>query len=225
MDEALVRMGTMPGFELSSRIYVVDGWGQAVRQVSNRDLSNALALLKEQGDVVRSESQATNVFSRWAGLTAEFQVRNREYERLMELLYDAVTMDQFNQIETRLQRVIAGQERIQGQLNNLELNMGNAQIVINLIQYKEEIYLSPEDDPEINNPSRLRRIVNAFTTSADGTFAAVRAVLIFLTYISLPMILLIIVWLVGFRIYKRTKMSKNQGHVTIVKEGESDEKN
>ena len=28
MDEALVRMSTMPGFELSSRIYVVDGRGR-----------------------------------------------------------------------------------------------------------------------------------------------------------------------------------------------------
>jgi len=230
MDEALVRMGTMPGFELSSRIYVVDGWGQAVRMVQNSQIDDTLILLRGLGYVVHSESQATNVFSRWAGLTAEFQVRNREYARLMELLYDATTMSQFNQIEDRLQRVIAGQERIQGQINNLELSMGSAQIAITLIQYEPEIvpYIEPEpeEEPEYEEPSRLRRIADAFMNSANGTFSAIQAILVFLALVSLPMVAIVIVGIVGFRVYKRkAKKRMNTGHVTGAEEGEDDDKN
>jgi len=229
MDEALVRMGTMPGFELSSRIYVVDGWGRAVRMVQNSQLSNTLTLLRGLGHVVHSESQATNVFSSWAGLTAEFQVRNREYERLMELLYDATTMREFNQIEDRLRRVIAGQERIQGQLNNLELGMGSAQIAITLIQYEPEmvIYIEPEpeEEPETDYPGRLRQIANAFIRSSSGTFAAVQAILVFLALVSLPMVAVVIVVIVGFKIYKHKARKCTSTELVTAKEGEQNEEN
>jgi len=225
MDEALVQMGTMPGFELSSRIYVIDGRGRATRMVSNNQLNNTLTLIRGMGYVVHSESQAINVFSSWAGLTAEFQVRNREYERLMELLYEATTMSQFNQIENRLQRVIAGQEIIQGQINSLELGMGSAQIAITLIQYEPEVVIciesEPVDEPEEAYIGRLRQIADAFMSSASGTFAAIQAIIIFLALVSLPMAAVTIIGVVGFRIYKR-KAGKytSTALVTATKEGE-----
>jgi len=230
VDEALVRMGTMPGFELSSRIYVVDGRGRAVRMVQNSQLNDALTLLRGLGYVVHSESQATNVFSSWSGLTAEFQVRSREYERLMELLYDATTMSEFNQIENRLQRVIAGQESIRGQLNHLELGMGSAQIAIALIQYEPEmvVYVDPEpeypeepEEPEYVAVGRLRRIADAFMSSAGGTFVAIQAVVVFLALISLPLAIIVIVSVVGLRIYKRkAKKRISPQLVAVAKEEE-----
>jgi len=199
MDEALVEMGNMPGFELSSNISVVQGLGQATRKVLNHDTGTTLDLLRQLGEVTHSASEASNVFTRWASLRAEIHVRTREYDRLMELLHNATTMAQFNQIETRLREVISQLEIIQGQLNALEFERGTSQIFIGLNvyvpadEYEEEP--EPEPEPEYEEESetigRLAQIGNAFTTSAGGTFVAVQAILILLAYISLPLIAII----------------------------------
>ena len=197
MDEALVEMGRMPGFELSSNISIVHGHGYATRKVLNHDTATTLDLLRRLGEVTHSASEATNVFGRWAGLRAEIHVRTREYDRLMELLHGATTMAQFNQIETRLREVIAQLERIQGQLNALEFERGTSQIFIILNVYipQEEYEEDPDPEPEYEEEpetiGRLAQIGNAFTDSAAETFAAIQAILILLAYISLPLIVAI----------------------------------
>jgi len=195
MDEALVEMGNMPGFELSSSISIVQGHGQATRKVLNHDINATLQQLRQLGEVTHSASEASNVFTRWASLRAEINVRTREYDRLMELLHGATTMAQFNQIETRLREVIAQLERIQGQLNALEFERGSSQIAIVLNvyipqeEYEEEPEPEAEEEPEALG--RLARIGNAFTSSAGGTFVAMQAILILLAYISLPLVAII----------------------------------
>jgi len=209
LEDALQRMGAMPGFELSSQTSIADGRGSAVRMVQNRDLNRTLELLGELGSVTRADSSARNFFDEWSGLTAEFAVRNREYDRMMELLHDATTMQQFNQIERRLREIISQQEQIRGRLNSIEFEMGSARIFVTLNLYvptvEEEYIPEPEPEPE-DEPivvGRLREIGDTFMNSASGTLAAVQAVLIFLARISIPATVAVVMCIIGFRIFMR----------------------
>lgn len=205
LEDALRYMSTMPGFELSSQVSIANGQGSAVRMIQSRDLHHTLDMVKELGNVTREESSAINFFSQWASLTAEFAVRNREYDRMMELLHEATYMEQFVQIERRLQQIISQQERIRGQLNSIEFEMGSARVNIALNLYipvVEQEYI-PEPEPE--EPvviGRLRSIGDAFLLSASRTFTAVQATLIFLARISIPTAVVIVLCVIGFRIVK-----------------------
>jgi len=214
MESALVSMSTLPGFELSSQIWVVAGRGRATRMVQNRDLDRSLNLLNGFGYVTHSQSEATNVFSEWAGLTAEINVRNREYERLMELLYDANTLDEFRQIEVRLQEVIATLERLRGRLNGLEFDMGSSQIVVSLAiaapVVEQEYEPEPEDEPE-EEPGRWRQIADEFMRSLRGTSNVTQVVLIFLARISLPLVIVLVVGVFALRVYKRQNIQHPEG--------------
>ena len=208
MDEALAQMSGLPGFEMSSQMDIANGTGQALRLVDARDIDRILDLLNEMGTVTNSSSSASNNFSVWAGITAEIAVRSQEYDRLMELLYDATTMDEFNQIERRLRQVISDMERLRGQLNNVDSRLATAQINISLFQVEEDWIPEPEPEPE-PEPGRLRRIANAFVGSLRGTLNGVQAVTMFLAYVSLPVVLIAVVTAVVVIIRKR-RAKKNE---------------
>lgn len=236
MDETLRDMSLLPGFELSSQINLVDGRGHAVRMVLNRDLDIALETIREFGDVTHFQSNATSVFARWSFLRAESAVRSHEYDRLVELLYSADGMNEFNQIERRLREVISYQERIQGQLNSLEFDIGSAQISIFLTQLPQY-----EETPEDSAYGRLRQISNAFFTSMEYTFMMLQLFALFLVYISLPLALVIIVLVVVLRAYSRASkrrkligvsevsvdetISMEIEETPIIKDGENNEEN
>jgi len=205
LEDALQHMSAMPGFELSSQIFIANGYGNAVRMVQNRDLQHTLDLIKGLGNVTREESIATNFFSQWASLTAEFTVRNREYDRMMELLHEATYMDQFVQIERRLQQIISQQEQIRGQLNSIEFETGSVRIGIELNLYVPVVaqeYI-PESEQEPVAIGRIRSIGDAFMLSASRTFAAMQATLIFLVRISIPSAVAVVLCIIGFKLYKR----------------------
>ena len=207
MDEALLQMSRLPGFEMSSQINIANGTGQAVRLVDTRDIDRTLDLLSEMGTVTNSSSSATNNFSVWSGITAEIAVRSQEYDRLMELLYDATTMDEFNHIERRLRQVISDMEWLRGQLNSVEHRIGTAQINISLFEVEEDWLPEPEPEPEA--PGRLRRIADAFVSSLRGTLNGAQAVVVFLAYVSLPVVLVAAIAAVVLVICKR-RAKKNE---------------
>ena len=212
LEDALRYMSVMPGFELSSQVSIANGHGSAVRMVQNRDLHQTLDQIKGLGNVTRADSSARNFFDEWSSLTAEFTVRNREYDRMMELLHEATYMEQFNQIERRLRQIISHQEQIRGQLNSIEFEMGSARvnIALNLYIPAEEQEYIPEPEPEPEEPvviGRLRSIGDAFLRSASMTFAAVQATLIFLARISIPVAVAVVLCVIGFRIV-RNRMAK-----------------
>jgi len=214
MDKTLRNMSTLPGFELSSRIYIVEGRGEAVRMVSARDLPATLLLLASMGEITQSQSFATNVFSNWARLTSEISVRNHEYVRLMELLYEAETMDAFRRIERRLQTVIGDIEAQRGELNYVENTMGSAHITIQLVQYvPQEQKCEPEQEEE-ELSGNFHQISNAFFASIHGTGIGVQAVLMFLAHISIPTILLIVVAVIIHQTYKKRKQQPKQDNDT-----------
>jgi len=222
MDAVLRDMSLLPGFELSSQINMIDGRGHAVRMVLNRDLDNTLEAIREFGDVTYFQSNATSVFARWSSLRAEYSVRSHEYDRLVELLYAADGMNEFNQIERRLREVISYQEITRGQLNSLEFDIGSAQISIFLTQIPQG-----EEIPEENEYGRLRQISNAFLTSMEYTFVMLQFVALILVYISLPLALVIVVLVVIFGIYKRVSKRRKLKieEAPIIKDGENDEEN
>ena len=184
MDEALTQMRDLPGFEMSSHMDIANGTGHALRLVDARDIERTLSTLNEMGTVTNSDSRADNNFSAWSSLRAEITIRSHEYTRLMELLYEAITMDEFNHIERRLRQVIADMEHLRGQLNNVEGRLATAQINISLFEVAEDWVYEPE------TVGRLQRIGNAFVDSLSATLNGAQAFAVFLARISLPVVLI-----------------------------------
>jgi len=227
MDVALQRMSRMQGLELSSNIDIARGQGTSWRIVDSRYLNDTLDAIKEMGDVTHSESFATNVFSNWAWLQAEIRVRSHEYDRLMELLHEASTMQDFNYIERRLRHVISQLEGLRGQLNNLDFEMGSARIFITLSAaeiIEETVYEPVEELPE---RSRLQQIGDAFALSVNSVQVISQALLLTVIYISLPLAIMVAVCMVILRFVRRKRKALVQNISTKellnIKEDENNE--
>jgi len=184
MDKALAAMAQLPGIELSSQMRMDTGRGTATRIVPNIDRNNALAQLQQMGAITRSDTQSTNMFTAWVALYTELAVRNQEYDRLMILLSQVATLEEFEQVERSLQTVIARRETIWGQLNSLEFQLGSSVIAISLTFIPPYVpYEITEPDTE---PTVFGRITDAFTRSIMGTFTVLQTLVLFGARISLP---------------------------------------
>jgi len=180
LDTALEQLNNMPGIILNSHIDIQSGWGSMDRRVANRDLEMTLNRIQGLGQVVTNNSGSQNVFSVISDLRSEFQVRNTEYNRLMELLYEVETLSHFTSVENRLIEVIADMEHIRGRLNHLDLETGTSRIHITL-----SVVEADEGDED---PSLIERIIDAFTTSNQVILSVVQGILIFLAYIIVPVV-------------------------------------
>ena len=216
LDIALERLSTMPGIVLNSHIDIQSGWGTMDRRVVNRDLERALADLHSLGQVINNNSGSQNVFAVISDLRSEFNVRNTEYDRLMELLYEVDTINHFTSVEHRLVQVIADMEHIRGRLNHLELETGTSRINISLFVAETEI--------EAEDPGTFERISMAFTNSNQVTLSVLQGILIFFAYISVPLISYglvvgVIIWLVV--LHKKRKSAAGNQNVAVNKSEET----
>ena len=197
LDYALARLLTMPGIDLHSEIDIQAGWGRMERLVDNHSLTAALDFLRGLGQVSRTESFAWSEFAQFSRLQSEFMVRNMEYARLMELLYEADTLSDFRFIESRLVDVIAQTERIRGDINRLNADMGTTRINITLSitppEPEPEIEPEPEEEPEPEQEGSFRRIGRVFMESADASLVVIQNVVIFFSYISIPFVVILII--------------------------------
>ena len=180
LDEALRRLGAMPGIILNSRIHVQADWGAMDRRVTVLDLERKLADLQGLGRVVNMVSHSRNVFAEVSDLRSEWQVRNAEYNRLMALLYEVDTIDNFSQVENRLGNVISDMEWLSGRLNHLDFETGTARLGISL-------FAVDELEQPVAPMGAAARIGNAFMSSAGLTLFWIQAVLIFFVYASVPL--------------------------------------
>lgn len=197
--EALAIMATMPGIETSSSINVARGTGLATRVVSNDQLAPLLHTLSQMGIVTNSQSQSENLFARHQALAAEILLRQREYNRLMELLYDAETLRDFQTIERRLVDVIDHIERLRGQHLFVESQMGQAEVRIAI----RESRLPLEDGDE---PAREPHpFITTITQSTQNT-------LLFLARTAVPFTVFVLVFLVLRKLTKglREQLKENR---------------
>lgn len=186
LEEALQRLANMPGIILSSQVHLQADWGAMDRRLTVDDLERKLADLQALGRVVNMVSHSRNVFAEVADMRSEWQVRSAEYERLMGLLYEVDTIDNFSQIESRLANVIAEMEWLSGRLNSLDFETGTARIGISLF--------AVDDLTEAVEPTgAFARIGNAFLSSGGMTLAWAQAILIFMVYVSVPFIMFAII--------------------------------
>lgn len=205
IDDALTRLNAMPGIVLFSSVDMRSGRGSMERRASVSDADRMLADLHALGQVRNSDSWTQNVFMVVTDLQSELRVREAEYNRLMELLYEVDTMDNFSFVENRLANVISEIEHLRGRLNHLGFETGTVRIGITLWA------ADPEDEPyEIIGA--FARIGNAFMDSAWFTLAAFQFILVILVYISVPLVFVAMVggclWFV-FR--RRRKVAKDGG--------------
>jgi len=200
LEEALLRLGHMPGIVINSRIHIQSDWGTMDRRVAVLELDSALEQLHSLGRVVHSESSSQNVFSMVTDLRSEFQVRSAEYDRMMELLHEVTTIDNFTRVENRLVQVISEMEHIRGRLNFFEFETGTARIHITLNA------VDPLAIDEIQGP--LARIGNAFINSFDITLWVLQMILIVIIYLSVPLLFISIFVALGFVLYRKRKKNR-----------------
>jgi len=199
LEYALTQLMVMPGIDLYSTINVQTGWGRMERLVDSRFTGLALDFLRNLGTISRTESQSRNEFAAFAQLQSEFRVRNVEYERLMEMLYESVTLADFRIIEARLREVIAEMERIRGGINHLNADLGTTTIHITLTTTPPEpepvVDPEPIPVPEIEKAviGSLERIRWTFADSAEASLGAVQNILVFLSYVSIPLTAFLVV--------------------------------
>ena len=226
LDEAILQMRNLPGLELSSRINITAGRGQAQRIVDSRDLNLALDILHQMGDTASSDSRADNAFARWVALRRETTVRQHEYNRLVELLHESTEMHAFHTIENRLNTVIGTMEDLRGDLQGIEFQMGTTRIDITLLIPEQEY--EPEPEPEYEpeaepEPGAFERIADTFMRSAELTGRGLQLVAMFFAYVSIPLtgfvaVLLIVLWVV-----RRTKRKSNLTNHANGKGGDKNE--
>jgi len=198
INEAILQMRTLPGLELSSRINLVAGLGQALRVVDSRDMNLALNIIQDMGSIISTESSTDNNFARWVTLRREIDVRQHEYNSLMELLHASTLMSDFEIIETRLNVVIHNMDRLRGDLQGIEFQMGTTLLNISLRVQAPEHIPEPEPIPEIESEpeveiSAFMRIKDTFLASARITSQVLQGVAMVLAYVSIPLIVLAIV--------------------------------
>ena len=206
LNTALAIMEGMPGVATNSHINLSAGFGSMDRRVSNRELEMSLQTLQNMGRITHSSSSSQNVFASISDLQSSLRVRTDEYDRLMVLLYEVETMQDFNRVENRLVQVIMDMEHLQGSLNHWLFESSTARINISLFVETEDEYIEPY--------GAMARIGNAFTTSAESTLRVFQGILIGIVFISIPlMFFVIIVGCVVALVLRRNKRRKKGGEL------------
>ena len=198
MEEALSQMAHLPGTERSSNINLTQGRGNAQRVLPTLQLPQALAMLETMGNITASESSTTNLFRDWSNISTEIMVRQREYHRLIALLYEAETINQFRTIERQLVQVIGNLELLRGQLLHVEQQMGSTELFITFNLYH------PTPDGTTRNPI-LASFFNSLTFMQN--------VLVVGAYASLPFGLFVVFALTAYLVAKKIVKKLNTKEV------------
>jgi len=217
LNTALAIMEGMPGVATNSHINVSAGFGSMDRRVGNRELEISLQILQSMGSVTHSSSSSQNVFSTITDLRSQLEVRSNEYNRLMALLHEVESIQNFNRVENRLIQVIFDMEHLQGSLNHFNFETGTSRIHVSL-------FLETEDEV-IEPVGALARIGNAFTTSAASTLTVFQGILIAIVYISIPLIFfaLIVICVITLVLKANRKRKKGGELIETNKEINSDQ--
>ncbi|MCL2399749.1 MAG: DUF4349 domain-containing protein [Defluviitaleaceae bacterium] len=201
LEDAFLILNNLPGLNLNSHVNIQSGWGNMELRVNNRDVDMVLSSLRSLGQVRASNNRSQNVFNSISELQLEFEVRSDQHSRLMDLLYQVDTLDNFMVIENRLIPLINEIEQIRGNLNYFNLEAATTRIHITVFATDSVIAEEPL--------GAFERIGNAFVSSAGGTLAVIQWMLIFFVYISVPATIVAIIFCIyRFGIRKRRKIEQ-----------------
>ena len=201
LDEAFLILNNIPGLNLNSHINIRSGLGNMELMIDNRDMEIALSTLRSLGQVRASRNWSQNVFNSVNELQLEFDVRRDQHYRLMELLYQVDTLENFVVVENRLFPLITEIERIRSSLNHFNLETTTTRIHITIFSEEAAIEVEPV--------GAFERIGNAFLNSAALTLAVIQWTLIFFVYISVPLTMAVVIFCIyWFGIRKRRKKGK-----------------
>ncbi|MCL1863836.1 MAG: DUF4349 domain-containing protein [Defluviitaleaceae bacterium] len=216
LDTALPRFLNLPGIALQSDFDLHMGRGRIEQLINNRELNAALSALRGLGQVTSTSSATRNEFAQFHALQSELRIRNEEYRNLNELLLQAETLADFRIIEGRLVSLITEIERLRGNINFLNSEIGTTRIHITITTIPEYEPYEQGYEPYSEETSTFQRIGNAFLMSARATLAVLQVLVLTLVYAGVPLIVLLVIGLVVLRIYNRKpkggdKNDKNHG--------------
>ena len=191
LNDALLSISDMPGFDVNSHIDLLSKWAFMERRVPVSDIYSFINMLNEIGEIRAFRVNSRSVFSGISDTTAALGVRTTEHERLIELLREVETMEHFNAVENRLFQVIRNIEQLRGRINEMEFVTSMA-----LVNITMQAYYTPllEEDPR-----GIRLVSRAFINSANLMIVILRGSLLGLIHTSVPLIICLVLI---FGIYK-----------------------
>lgn len=161
------------------------GTGHMTLRVNNQNAEYVLWVLHNLGDVTHSRVFARNVFATVSDLNMQRDVRNTEHERLMELLIEVETLDEFTAVENRLVQVISNLEWINGRINNYDFETNTTTINLFLTASGDQVEIYPI--------GAFGRIGNAFVDSAGFSLSMLQWGMLVLAYVSVPLVTVLLI--------------------------------
>lgn len=150
--------------------------GRVTIRVPEERFDEALAELKELGDVTSSREESTDVTEQYIDLKARLETRKREERRLLEILEKAVTVEDVLRVEKELWRIREEIERLTGQMLYLERLVKLATITMLLEEKAPKPWI---ETPHVDWSAPIEMGLWAMATIVQGLITLVIALIPF----------------------------------------------
>lgn len=192
--EGIVR--EMGGYIENSNMYVA---GDSLRRMNytlripSEYYDVAILNISELGKVLSTQSSVSAVTEQYYDSAARLSAKEAEEARLLELIDQAGELSDLILLEQRLASVRTDIEIYTSRMTNIDRKASYASIWINIAEVMD-IYSAN---------TLWDRIAKAFKDSLHGIAVFIQNVLVFLVSAALPLVILAVIVLLGWRVFKR----------------------
>ncbi|MDR1664002.1 MAG: DUF4349 domain-containing protein [Clostridiales bacterium] len=205
LEEAKAAVGNLGGYNISSNANNGDYGGSAEyrRRVDMADYAQAVAALREIGDIESETETVYKLADEIYDLEARLTAKEKETERLKDLLSQSRTMEVLAAVERRLGAVETGRDEIRGRLNQLYTISARPSLIIHIY----ERYQPPAPLREETFQDRLGQ---SFIKSVNAFVEFMKDALVFFSGAFIPLLILGAVALTALRFVRRAKRGKEE---------------
>lgn len=198
------------GYVEASDMYVINNNGRDINsarltlRIPAESFETASAEIKNLGKVTQYSDSTQDVTSQYYDTESRLNTKKIEEKRLLDLLEKAENIEDILAIEKRLSEVRTDIEIFEASLKNMD-------DVVSYSTLNIDVKEAANTTIETFNKSLPERVAGGFKSSFNFTVRLIEGLILFITYISVPGVILLVSLFIGFQFYKRTKVkSKNE---------------
>lgn len=207
LDAAMEIIRGLNGYNLESSVFSHETVRRGVerrafitRRLDYWAFGHVQDVLRDMGDVLFETENAHFLGAQIMDADARIAALTQEIERLSIMLAASDSLDVLISIDARLSQVILERNSVIGTRNVLISQVTSPIININMFEISE-------GRPEVVPPRFVTRVTENFTASLRATGVVLSHLLVFLTRVSIPLLIyisiLLVVVYIGFSIKKR----------------------
>lgn len=167
-------------------------------KVPVKSYKETFAYLKTLGKVLSSDESADDVTGQYYDMESRLGTKKIEEERVLDMISRATKIEDLIALERRLGELRTDIELYETRLRNLERLTSYSTINMTVNEIDEGEILSVSDDLGV-------RIRKSFASSVNGTLSFFENLILFLTFISIPLVIILMMGFVVFVIYKMSR--------------------